>query len=404
MKIKSFLKDVGGASRVTKLRGQTLNNASSKNLYIDPINATAKALHPGPIEVVCTKVEEVSPTAKKYTFAPTNGVLPIFEAGQYVSFDLDIDGTKTTRPYSICSAPYQAQGENPFFEVTIRNGKKGTGYVSIWFYENVKEGDKFIVNLPFGHFNYEELRDSNNILALAGGSGITPFYSMAQEIANGTLDVNLTILYGSVSHKDIILEKELKEITSKTDKVKFINVISGEGEELQEGDEKGFISRELIKKYSVESDPTNAKTSYFVCGPLVMYQFVEKELKALNVPLRRIRMEVFGAPRDISQAEGYPKENINKVFKLTVRRGIDEVVIDAKACEPLAVALERAGIKNRTRCRSGECGFCRSKVVSGEFFVPKVGDGRRAADKRFNYVHACSTYPLSDIFLEIPIL
>ena len=232
--------------------------------------------------------------------------------------------------------------------------------------------------MPFGHFYLESLRDSKNILGLAGGSGITPFYSMAKEIANGTLDYDLTILYGSDSHKDIILEAELKEICQKCDRVKLINVISGENQKLELGDEKGFISKDIIKKYSVDNAPENGKTTYFVCGPLPMYEFIKKELDFLNVPSRRIRMEIFGAPKDISKALGYPKEKINDTYKLTVIRGIQEDVIDCYASEPIAVALERHGILIRTCCRSGECGACRLKVLQGEFFVPEEGDGRRA--------------------------
>jgi ferredoxin-NADP reductase len=402
-KIKGFLKDVGGASRVTKIRQETFDNASSENKYFDNINKVARELHPAPFKVKVEKVEDVSPTARKFTFVPVDGKLPLFQSGQYISLHLAIEGTKTTRPYSISSAPFQTQLDKPFVEITVRNGRPGVGYASSWIYANLKKGDELEVGMPYGHFYLEELRDAKDIVALAGGSGITPFYSMAQEIANGTLDFNLTILYGSVSHDDIILEKQLQALCKKTDRVRFINVISGEGAELKKGDEKGFINRDIIKKYSVDKDPSNAKTSFFVCGPLPMYNFVKGELDALKVPARRIRMEVFGAPRDITKAEGYPVEKAKEVYKLTVVRGIQEDVIEARADEPLAVALERHGIVIKTCCRSGECGACRAKVLEGQYFVPSVGDGRRAGDKRFDYVHTCSTYPLSDIKLKINI-
>jgi ferredoxin len=68
------------------------------------------------------------------------------------------------------------------------------------------------------------------------------------------------------------------------------------------------------------------------------------------------------------------------------------------------VALERAGIRIETGCRSGECGFCRTKVLSGNYFVCPEGDGRREADKDFGYVHACAAYPTSDMKIKIPIL
>ncbi|MBP3868269.1 MAG: iron-sulfur cluster-binding domain-containing protein [Solobacterium sp.] len=395
MKVFGFLKDVLGANRVTNARRKLIESGSPENIYKDHIKEVANELHPKVTHVVVTKVEDVSPTARRFTFEATEGdKLPPFQAGQYCSLDLKIGDTLTTRPYSISSAPFEARtGEHPFFQLTIRNGKPDSGFAANWIYANVKVGDTFTAHLPFGEFYYEPLRDAKNVVALAGGSGITPFYAMAKEIEHGTLDMNLTILYGSVSTKDIILEQQLNAIHS--DKVKFVNVISGE--EDYEG-EKGFLSRDIIKKYS------QPDTTYFVCGPLPMYHFVKGELDALNVPARRIRMEVFGAPRDVTAAEGYPKDFTPKTFKLTVLRGIQEDVIDADSREPITVALERAGIKNNSRCRSGACGFCRTELVKGDVFVAPEGDGRRKADKQFGYIHACSTWPLSDCTIRIPIL
>ena len=78
---------------------------------------------------------------------------------------------------------------------------------------------------------------------------------------------------------------------------------------------------------------------------------------------------------------------------------------DAEATfENTIVALERAGIKNNSRCRSGACGFCRTELREGDVFVAPEGDGRRRADKQFGYIHACSTWPLSDCTIRIPIL
>ncbi len=395
MKVYGFLKDVTGANRVTEARRKLIESGSPENLYRDHIKAVAQELHPASVEVTVRSVEDVSPTARKITFEACGDTkLPPFQCGQYVSLDLKIGDTLTSRPYSICSAPYEARtGEAPFFAVTVRNGRPDSGFAANWIYENVKAGDRFTAHLPYGQFCYEPLRDSKTVVALAGGSGITPFASMAKEIENGTLDMDLTILYGSVSSKDIILEKELSAIHSP--RVKFINVISGE--EDYPG-EKGFLNRDIIRKYS------GADTTYFVCGPLPMYEFVRGELEALGVPARRIRMEVFGAPRDVTKAKGYPRITAEGTYRLTVLRGLQEDVIEASASEPITVALERAGIKNGSRCRSGACGYCRTKLVSGEVFIPEEGDGRRRADKQFGYVHACSTWPLSHCTIRIPIL
>lgn len=395
-KIKGFLTDLLGSARVTKRRKKIIANASTSREYNDPIREVAEIWHPAVNHLIVTAVEDVSPTARKIVFENEDGSkLPPFEAGQYVSLDLKIGETETTRPYSICSAPYEARlEEHPHIAIAVRNGKPGVGFAANWLYENAKVGMKFTAHLPFGFFYLEPLRDAKRIIGLAGGSGITPFLSMAKEIKEGRLDFDLTILYGSVSSKDIILKEELE--AAECDRVKFVNVISGEKDY---PGEKGFLTAELIKKYAGEGD-----VSYFVCGPLAMYEFVEGELKKLGVPEKRIRMEVFGAPRDITKSAGYPLGKEKETYQLKVQIGLSEQIIPARGDESIAVAMERAGIKNPTRCRSGSCGFCRCKLLEGEVYVPPVGDGRRYADKLYGYVHACSTYPLSDLAIKIDIL
>ena len=403
-KIKGLIQDISGAIRVTKMREEAFKNAKNENIYADPINQVARALHPAPFMVQVIKIEDVSITARMFTFKAINHKLPIFQAGNYVSIRVKIGATVTTRPYSISSAPYEARGENGFFSITVRRGKDDIGFVSNYLYDHLKLQDTLEVEMPFGHFYFESLRDSKDIVGIAGGSGITPFYSMAKEIAHGTLDYNLTILYGSLSHKDIILEDELDKIARECDRVKVIHVLSDENAELKDGDLSGFISRDIIKKYSIDQNPENGKTTYFICGPLPMYKYIKGELESLSVPKRRIRMEVFGTDKDVSKIEGFPIEKMKEQYKITVVRGIKEDVIDAYASEPILVAFERHGILIHSLCRSGECGACRAKVLEGEFFIPKDMDYRRLADKRFDYIHTCSCYPLSDMKIKITIL
>jgi ferredoxin-NADP reductase len=392
MRVHGFFRDVGGAARVTARRQSLFETASAEPVTRDPIGELAHALHPGKLALTVADVQDVSPTARKLRFVPKDGHLPVFQCGQYLSLDLKIGETVTTRPYSICSAPYQARQADPFVEITVRNGKSD-GFAANYLYANTKAGDEFTASLPFGQFYWEPLRDSKHVVGLAGGSGITPFYSMAQQIAAGKLDIDLTVLYGSVTSTDIILKDQLEAIHC--DKVHYVNVISGEKD--YEG-EKGFLTREIIAKYS------GPDSTYFVCGPLPMYKLVARELAALNVPPKRIRMEVFGAPKDVSRAEGYPADKLNETYTITVVRGIQEDKIPAKASEPVAVSLERAGIPIPTRCRSGACGYCHSRLLSGDIFVPSDGDGRRAADKELGFFHACSSYPLSDLKIKIPII
>ncbi len=393
MKIKGFLKDVGGASRVTKARLNAFETASPRAETIDPIGDVAREWHPGAIDLVVTEIRTASKTAKTVRFEKVGGgKLPPFYAGQFISLAFTIDGKTVCRPYSISSAPFEARQEKAFVEITVRRSK-GDGFIADYINDSLKVGDRVRGSMGLGQFYYEPLRDAKHVVALAGGVGITPFAAMAKEIAHGTLDFDLTILYGSVSSDDIILKEELEALAG--EKVHVVNVLSGDEPDWK--GEKGFLTAELIRKYSAPD------TTYFICGPQVMYKFLRSEIKKLNVPQRRVRFEMFGQAKDIASFPGYPAEKKDETYTLTVMRGIHKDEIPARACESLVVACERAGILLLTDCRSGECGFCRTKVLKGEYYVCPEGDGRRAADKDFNYVHACATYPLSDMTIKIPI-
>ena len=394
IKINGFLKDVGGASRVTKAREEALKNASPVPQPKDAIRELTDKLHPLEMQFRVVEIREASPTARTFRLESVDGHIPVFQSGQYANFRLKIGASELTRPYTISSAPYEARGEKPFFEITVR--RNAPYLVPDYLFENVKVGDVLDGSMPFGFFYYEPLRDTKNLVALAGGSGITPFYSMAKEIAHGKLQgVKLTILYGSVHSSDIILKDELDAVCAECQDVQVVHVLSDDAD--WQG-EKGFITKEIIEKYSAPD------ATYLFCGPLAMYQFVSKALDELGVPKYRFRHDVINNPADISTVPGYPKGTEEKTFKITVVRGIQEDVIEAKASEPVAVALERAAIPVDTHCRNGECGFCRSQLLAGDIFVSPIGDGRREMDKQLGWFHACSAWPLSDLKIKIPIL
>ena len=106
MKIKGFLKDVTGASRVTKARLQAFETASAVPETTDPIADVAAQWHPKKFGVTITDIRDASPTAKTVRFVRTDGQkLPFFYAGQFVVLDFKIGDSVISRPYSISSAP-----------------------------------------------------------------------------------------------------------------------------------------------------------------------------------------------------------------------------------------------------------------------------------------------------------
>ena len=377
---------------MAKVREKAIQAAPAKEITADyAINNNAKALHPDYQELVIDKVIEHKGAGSK-TFlmrSKDGGPVAYFRAGQYLSLKLAIDGSAVSRPYSISSSPKDALAG--VVSVTVRSNPGG--FAAGYMLEEFKEGDAVLSSGPQGNFYYEELRDPKNIVALAGGSGITPFLSMAQAIADGTEDFDLTILFGSRTKEQILFKDELDALAEKCDKIHVVHVLS---DEEAEGFEHGFITADLIKKYA--KDPY----SVFVCGPEAMYRFLKGELDKLGLPKKNIRCEMLGVTKKIADAEGFPAEAKGKEFSITVRQGAEEYKIKAAAEEPILVAIERAGITAPSRCRSGECGWCRSKVLSGTYFAAPENENRRWADVKWDYIHPCATFPTSDMVIEVP--
>lgn len=376
---------------MAKVREEEIQKAPAKEVSGDfTINTKAKQLHPDVQELEITEViDHAAAGAKTFVFKATSGHVAYFRAGQYLSIKEQIGESFITRPYSISSSPKDAASGK--IAITVKTNP--TGYAAEHFLNEWTVGKKVLASDAQGQFYYEPMRDGKTVIACAGGSGITPFLSMAQAIKDGIEDFNLVILFGSRNRESILFASEFDEICKATDKVKVVHVLS---DEEAEGYEHGFISADLIKKYAPASD-----YSVFICGPEAMYRFIEKELPALNLPRKNIRRELLGVTKKVWEQAGYPAECKDKTFKITVKRGPFETTIDASANESVLVALERAGIKAPSRCRSGECGWCRSKLVSGSVFVPEENEGRRFSDIQFNYIHPCASFATSDLVLEV---
>ena len=377
-----------------KVREKAIQAAPAKAVKgVLPINENAKALHPDYLRLkVAEIIDRGSANAKTFVLKSADGkALPYFRAGMYINLKLPLEGSLVTRSYSLCSSPKKAlEGK---YAITVRANPGG--FVADKLLEKLKVGDELISTCPQGFFYYEDLRDCPTVIGLAGGSGITPFLSMAEAIADGTEDFRLVLLFGSRDVDNILFKEELDAIAAKTDKFKVVHVLS---DAETEGYEHGFITAELIKKYA----PAGEDYSVFLCGPEGMYKFLKPEIAKLGLPERRFRRKLIDVTKSVWESEGYPLQCKDKVFELTVKQGAEEYKIPCSANEPILVAIERAGIKAPSRCRSGECGWCRSKLISGEYFVPAENEMRRWADKEYGYIHPCSTFATSDIVIEVP--
>ena len=366
--IFGFMDLIRFTKMVPKRREKLAEGSAEKIPASYRVNETARILHPGYQSAKLVKIIPNTADTKTYEFETERPFY--FRAGQYMTLGATIDGSVVSRPYAASSAPKAALEKRVAFTI------KKCGFFSGYMFDNAKVGDTFTVGDPTGEFCYEPVKDASHIVAIAGGSGITPFYSMAQAITDGTIDVKLTIFYGAKTEEDLIFKTELDAL--KSDKIKVIYVLSNEK---KAGYESGFIGAEIIEKY-VSGDFT-----VMMCGPQAMYAFLDKELTKFNLPLRRIKKEANTVGmRDVKEAH----------YKITVKIGFNTYTVDADSRETVLTALERAGLNVPAKCRAGGCGFCHAKLISGKFTIPGA-DKRRLADAKFGYFHPCCSYPDSDM-------
>ena len=293
-------------------------------------NQNAAARHP--ISQFFT-VEDIKERGKgdvrTYTLRRTDGQNPaFFRAGQFVVIRQMIDGKLIARPVTLsCGPAMTLEGK---IQLTVKLVEQDA-FLSAFIHENWKIGDQVETSGPQGTFFYEPLRDAKKVIAIAGGSGITPVFAMANAIADGDEDFEMIILYGSRTKEDILFPDEFAEIMSRTDKVKLVNVLS---EEEAEGCEHGLITADLIRKYAGEG-----VYSVFAAGSQGMYKFLDGEAEKLGLIKKYYRKELYDNISQPWNYPGYPVEVKDKIFNLKIKMCDKVFDIPCNANENILVAL-----------------------------------------------------------------
>jgi ferredoxin-NADP reductase len=344
--------------------------------------AYIEALHPARLNLYVKKIISETDTAKTLRLAAVDRHLPPFQAGQYINLYLDINEIKTSRPYSISSSPNKRE----YYDITVRRVENGL--VSNFLLDDIKKGDTLESSGPSGTFHYNPIIHTKAMVCLAGGSGITPFMSMIDDIVERNLDRDLYLFYGNATLDDTIGHHRLTEQSNQHSCIHYIPVI--ENPKNSYTGKTGFITSDLIKDVLTD---INGKT-FFICGPQAMYDFCLPELFSLGISKKYIKKEMYGAPLNIWEYPGWPAHVTKEdCFSIKINGGKR---IDAPARQTLLATLEQNKVNMDALCRSGECSMCRVKVLSGKVFQP-ADVPVRASDRQFGYIHSCMSYPIEDI-------
>jgi len=195
----------------------------------------------------------------------------VYKAGQFcfVSFD-DPDMEAESHPYSFVSAPH----EN-LVKLAIKNLGDHTAKVG-----KLHTGTIAKVEGPFGIFNYENAYYKNQIW-IAGGIGITPFVSMAEDLLHRDADYEVDIFYAVNEEEDAVYLGRLQEIARLIPQ-KFrvhVNYLVRDG----------LLTTEKIMDKVGDFDSKNI----FICGPPKMMATIRDDLSKLGVLKNAIRSEEF---------------------------------------------------------------------------------------------------------------
>ena len=192
-----------------------------------------------------------------------------FLAGQYNRWTLPImaaDGKGSSRFFTISSSPFAGN----FLTLTAKVGTSDFKKALL----QIREGDTISIFGPMGQLVLDET-DTREKVFLAGGMGITPFYSMLIYASQKNLNLPFTLIAAFSFPEEAVFFEQLTGIVKAHPNIGFFYT-------------RG-ISQGLIKKY-VKNIPNSV---FYIAGPPPMVKGVRKTLEELRIPEEDIRVEEF---------------------------------------------------------------------------------------------------------------
>ncbi len=322
-----------------------------------------------------------------------------YSAGQYLTIKVPADTLDNRRAYSISSTPFDGKD----IKVTIK--KVPEGLVSGYLNDKVKEGDTLEVMPPMGHFTLEQTKNShnhNNFVFFAGGSGISPIYSMIKQALLSNIQSKCYLFYANRTEDNIIFDEEIKELQRANPKRFFvINSLSAPTESWQ--GLRGRFTAEVYYEELTKLLKDCKKADYFMCGPYGMMFSAVTALEQLGVSQTKIHKELFTAPI-AEDGEESSKDNAAIAELLTRKVKIriygEDFEFDVDAGDTITSAAQQNGIDMPVSCQIGACSTCIAKVYSGEVIMDER-EGLTDNEISRGLILACQAHPLTDnVFVD----
>lgn len=204
-----------------------------------------------------------------------------FVAGQYGGFTLinpvETDEKGATRRFSFLSAP---EDSHICFATRIQSSAYKRNLQAMPIGATIKLAG------PVGNF---VLHTDPAIPAvmIAGGIGVTPFYSMIQHVLRHEPERKITLIYGNQTVADSALLSDLTELSERHPSFKLVPVLANPHPEWK--GEEGFITDDILVRYITDLN----LPIFYVCGSPAMVNAMQQMLRELEIPDERVKVEDF---------------------------------------------------------------------------------------------------------------
>lgn len=271
-----------------------------------------------------------------------------YAAGQFITIRARIDGAEHCRCYSMSSSP----AVDPDLRITVKRDRDGL--VSNWINDTATVGDALRVAPPEGRFVLTATE--RNVVTFAGGSGITPVFSLVHSTLAATTR-KARLFYANRNLDSVIFRAALADM---------IDTHSGRLQVHHHLDDlDGVVSPQHIADFigdtELEGGGPRSHTDYYVCGPAPFMDTVERALLDAGIPKQQVHLERF------SFAAIPPPDPAEPVVteEVTIKLGHRTVTAPYRAGNTLLQTARLAGLKAPFSCETGSCGTCMAHVVEG---------------------------------------
>ncbi len=306
-----------------------------------------------------------------------------YKPGQFMTLHVPIAGDIHKRAYSFSSSPYTDKD----LEVTIKRVENGL--VSNYIHDALNIGDKLEIDKPTGSFFVVPKRkEKKQYIFLAGGSGVTPVYSIIKSILEKESDSKILLIYANQDVESIIFKEQLSQLVQQHLGHLFIEyLISRECPELAQY-HKGLITDDLVESLFNKHNISFKDQQFMICGPFGYMEAVKSILSVNGVSSQNIKVELFKSPSVVI-------DDKNLTSDVEIQLNGDAHQLKVSGNKSILQAAMANNIALPYSCRSGMCSTCKASCISGEI---KMTEGhfldQSEVDK--GQILTCVSYPVSE--------